>query len=230
MPPKPKFTRAEIVNAAFEIARETGIDSVAARTLGARLGATTSPIFTFFSNMEELKRAVYEKAKYICLDYLRGCLDFTPAFKEFGLRYVRFAVEEPHLYHLLFSSHPRYATLAGDMMAEYSELTDQLLPDIRAQFSLTAEDAAELFQHMLTYVAGIIVSISNGYCTFSEINIAQQMGTACLGTVFLLKARNGALDLASAHTMANSVGILPLRTQKSAPDQPIGSDKIFILK
>lgn len=230
MPPKPKFTRAEIVNAAFEITRETGIDSVAARTLGARLGATTSPIFTFFSNMDELKRAVYDKAKHVCLDYLRCCLDFTPAFKEFGLRYVRFAVEEPHLYRLLFGSHPLYATRAAEMMKEYAELTDQLLPDIRTQFSLTAEDAAELFQHMLTYASGIIVSVANGYCDFSETNLAQQLGTACLGTVFLLKARNGVLDPAAARTMANSAGILPLRTQKNVPGNTVGGDIISIIK
>ena len=38
MPPKPKYTREEIVNAAFEMTREGGIQSVVARELGKKLG------------------------------------------------------------------------------------------------------------------------------------------------------------------------------------------------
>ena len=34
MPPKTKFTREEIIQAAFEMAREKGIESVVARELG----------------------------------------------------------------------------------------------------------------------------------------------------------------------------------------------------
>ena len=39
MPPKPKFTREEIVAAALDIVRERGLKGLTARDLGARLGA-----------------------------------------------------------------------------------------------------------------------------------------------------------------------------------------------
>ena len=54
MPPKAKYTREEIIQKAFEMAREKGIDSVVARELGKELGTSSSPIFTAFKNMEEL--------------------------------------------------------------------------------------------------------------------------------------------------------------------------------
>ena len=54
MPPKAKYTREEIVQKAFQMTREKGIEAVAARELGKRLGTSSSPIFTAFKNMEEL--------------------------------------------------------------------------------------------------------------------------------------------------------------------------------
>ena len=46
MPPKPKYTKEEIVAAAYEITREKGIDAVVAREVGRRLNTSSSPIFT----------------------------------------------------------------------------------------------------------------------------------------------------------------------------------------
>ena len=51
MPPKPKYTKEEIVNAAFELTREKGIDMVAAREVGKRLNTSPSPIFTVWNSM-----------------------------------------------------------------------------------------------------------------------------------------------------------------------------------
>ena len=38
MPPKPKYTKEEIINAALDMVREKGADSLTARDLGAKLG------------------------------------------------------------------------------------------------------------------------------------------------------------------------------------------------
>ena len=54
MPPKPKCTKEEVIQAAFVIARERGIEAVAARELGKRLGTSATPIFTLFKNMKEV--------------------------------------------------------------------------------------------------------------------------------------------------------------------------------
>ena len=37
MPPKPKYTKEEIVHAAYELTREKGIEAVVAREVGHRL-------------------------------------------------------------------------------------------------------------------------------------------------------------------------------------------------
>ena len=51
MPPKPKFTREEIVAAALDLVSERGMGALTSRDLAARLGSSPRPIFTVFKNM-----------------------------------------------------------------------------------------------------------------------------------------------------------------------------------
>ena len=62
MPPKPKFTKEQILDAALDIARTRGANAIVARDVGKRLGTSSSPIFTFWSNMDELLADVKTKA------------------------------------------------------------------------------------------------------------------------------------------------------------------------
>ena len=91
MPPKPKFTKEEIVFAAKEIVREKGLSALTAREVAEKLGSSPRPIFTVFRNMKELQEAVSESAMRDFNARLRRAADFTPAFKEVGMQMIRFA-------------------------------------------------------------------------------------------------------------------------------------------
>ena len=60
MPPKVKYTREQILQAAVELTRERGFDAVTARDVGARLGTSAKPVYTAFTGMNELKAAVID--------------------------------------------------------------------------------------------------------------------------------------------------------------------------
>ena len=75
MPPKPKFTKEEIISAAYALLEQKGMDAVVAREVARELSSTPAPIFTCFENMEELKEAVHAKAISECTEYLRDCTD-----------------------------------------------------------------------------------------------------------------------------------------------------------
>ena len=62
MPPKPKFTRDEIVQAALTIVSEKGVEALTAKEPGDALGASARPIFTVFASMKEVQDAVREAA------------------------------------------------------------------------------------------------------------------------------------------------------------------------
>ena len=60
------------------------------------------PIFTYFTGMEELKEAVYQRALADSTAYISECLHYVPAFKEFGLRWIRYAYEHPNIYRMVY--------------------------------------------------------------------------------------------------------------------------------
>ena len=69
MPPKAKFTREEIIDAAFEMVRRDGFEILTARSLGAKLGSSARPIFTVFKSMDEVQEEVLRKAKRLYESY-----------------------------------------------------------------------------------------------------------------------------------------------------------------
>ena len=62
MPPKVKYSKEQIVEAAFSMVRKYGEGILSARNIAAELGCSTAPIFTAFSSIEELRAAVFERA------------------------------------------------------------------------------------------------------------------------------------------------------------------------
>ena len=62
MPPKPKFTKEEIVFAAKEIVREKGLSALTAREVAEKLGSSPRPIFTVFKSMDEVMQAIRVEA------------------------------------------------------------------------------------------------------------------------------------------------------------------------
>lgn len=214
MPPKPKFTKEEIVNAAYEIARSEGIDAVVARNIGKKLGTTSTPIFTFFNGMEELKNEVYSKAKAEAVAYLRESVHYFPAFKEFGLRWIRFAVQEPHLFRLLFAGGDRYADTPESFMREFDAVTDPILQGIVAVFGVSAGDAGELFNQMILHANGIATFAMSHPGYLDEARTSQLLSETCIGLVTVIKLRDGSFDAEQAKRMALATDRMPVRKEQ----------------
>ena len=93
MPPKPKFTKQEIIDAALQLVSEKGMEALTSRDLGARLGSSARPIFTVFRSMDEVQQEVRTAAMHRFEAYAVGGHGDMPEFKHFGMRMVRFAIE-----------------------------------------------------------------------------------------------------------------------------------------
>ena len=102
MPPKPKFTRDQMITAAMNLIEEKGYESLTARELGKYLGSSSCPIFTLFKDMDELKTEVKNRAVEIFNEYMAVAEEFYPAYKKRGMQWVKFASEQPRLFRLLF--------------------------------------------------------------------------------------------------------------------------------
>ncbi|WP_269758384.1 TetR/AcrR family transcriptional regulator [Thalassobacillus sp. C254] len=84
MPPKTKFTKEQIINAAFEIAKSEGIDSITIRKVADRLGSSIAPIYVNFNDVDELKQAVANKVVQLSQHMIYEEIPGTP-FEILGL-------------------------------------------------------------------------------------------------------------------------------------------------
>lgn len=188
MPPKAKYTREEIVETAFRMAREKGIESVVARELGKELGTSSSPIFTAFKNMEELQEEVRKRAMSEFESYIGDATDYTPAFKYVGMRMVEFATKEPKLFQLLFLS-------SKDGDKGYSILLNKLgsfmsfcVDIIQKEHDITKEEAELLFQQTWLHTFAICVLVAGKICTLSLEEISHMLSIEFQGTLMLIKS------------------------------------------
>lgn len=204
MPPKPKYTKEEIVGAAYELTRKKGIDAVVAREVGKRLNTSSSPIFTVWSSMDELKEEVRKLAKQKYQQYMSDIFDYFPSFKEFGMRCVSFAAEEPYLFRLLFLTKGEEHSPYMRFKQEFESIFIPLVEEIRNEFELSQSDAEDLLNHMIIFANGIAAFVLTDTESFSKEAVSRHLSRVCIGVVLADKLRDGSIDFESAKEMASS--------------------------
>ncbi|MFN3199554.1 MAG: TetR/AcrR family transcriptional regulator [Bradymonadia bacterium] len=75
MPPKTRYTREVVLDAALKVVRDTGIRGMSARSIAKALGASTAPVLAAFENMQALTEAVVAAL----IDELLAAVDATEA-------------------------------------------------------------------------------------------------------------------------------------------------------
>ena len=188
MPPKPKFTKEEIVAAALDLVSEKGTEALTARELGLRLGSSARPIFTVFQSMEEVQRQLRQAAMERFDSFAEKAMHYTPAFKQFGMQMILFAKEEPRLFRLLFMTENDRARSFEDVLAELGGTALLCICLIERDYGLTEQEAMELFRHVWIHTYGIGALCATGMCSFSEEEINGMLGHAFLAMMLLIKS------------------------------------------
>lgn len=175
MPPKPKYTREEIISAALELAAKKGIEAFTARNLGKALGTSTCPIFTAFKSMDELYAEVRNAAMKRFEEYAEHIGDDMPVFKQVGMQMITFAAEQPKLFRLLFMSENANAKSFDDMFDMLGDTAVLCIEAICHDYGLDRDKAMLLFRHNWIYTYGIGVLTATGFCTFEKNEISEMM-------------------------------------------------------
>lgn len=187
MPPKPKFSREEIITAAYNLVRKKGSDAVTAREVGKQLGVSSSPIFTMFRDMEELRAGVTARAKATFDEYINDAEGYAPSFKKRGMQWVKFAQEEPMLFRLLFmcdnGSDRDFDTVLSTIPFGRESDIEIIIHDYHA----TREQAQELFRQMWIYTYGLCSLCAAKVCRFTDEEISLQLSEIFFGMVAVLK-------------------------------------------
>lgn len=178
MPRGATTTREAMIKGAFELVRREGYDALTARSLAAELGCSTQPIMYRFPDLSELREEVYRRADEFHTRYLLEGSDLM----DIGLRYVRFAAEEPRLFRLLFQS----GHFDGESLQDLIR-APEAAPILQAMGSLGTDDpdaAAKAFECLYVAVHGYASLIANNAMDFDERSVEKvlrKIGRAVLG-------------------------------------------------
>lgn len=188
MPPKPKFTKEEIVEAALTLVSANGIEALTARELSAYLGSSARPIFTVFKSMEEVAQAVREAAMKRYEEFVERALDYTPAFKKYGLQMVLFSKQEPKLFQLLFMTENNFAHSFVDVFSNLGKTAKSCIEIIEHDYHLDPDMAMLLFEHAWIHTFGICTMCATGTCRFTDDEISEMLSDNFKGMMMLAKS------------------------------------------
>lgn len=186
-----------ITAAALALVRRGGEESLSARSLGRELGCSSSPIFTVYDSMESIREDVRKAASAVFADYVKDCSKYTPAFKEFGIRLVRFSREEYYLYKMLFltteNTFEHFLGPAGDVMGALVH-----------GYDLSDDQAMMLINMVWTYTCGLATLCHFGAQNLTEQEISDRLSQQFIASIMLIKSGRSA------------AGVVPER--RSGPD------------
>jgi len=188
MPPRIKITKDSILEAAFMVAKEKGIQHVNARELARQLNCSTQPIFRAYENMEDLKHQLYQKAEDYYNQFMFQGLAHEIPFLGMGLAYIRFARLERNFFILLFMT-DQFKIKSFSEMIE-GEDNQQVIAIIQGMSGLSEELAKTLFVDIWLMIHGIASMVATNSCDFEETEIETILKDTFSGLLHRLKERN----------------------------------------
>lgn len=180
MPPSVRFSREDVLNAAYQLVRREGSNALNARSVAKELGGSTQPIFRLFSCMEELKQAVIELALNTWKASLRERMQLSAfPYLTIGMAYLIFARDEPELFKLLFMRD----RVSDGSCTDYN--MDWGIPLLENSMKVDMDTARKLYERNWLYCHGLAVSIATKYlpcmdeCEMRTILVESLQAVAC---------------------------------------------------
>ncbi len=171
MPAVKKVSRDEIINAAIDVLRDGGFSSINARSVAKKLGCSTQPIYFSFKNMDELKKALTERAIEMHTQRVYDSLLMHEGndsrYSSYGMGFVRFAAEEKQLFRWLY--------LDGKQLGPYQN--DVLFPEtiqaIMDEFGYSKDIAKKFHQDMVYYSYGLAILANTDHLNLTESELRE---------------------------------------------------------
>lgn len=158
MPPKPKFNKESIVEAAYEIAKEKGLAAITARRVANRLGCSVAPIYVNFATLDDLTEAVVRRV-FTFTEELVAKHKGANLFENMGKASLAFAREYPVLFRELTMEPNPY-------MASYETVENSILEALAAEESmrgLSLDERRRLLLKMRVFQMGLSAMVANGH-------------------------------------------------------------------
>jgi len=115
------FSSNDIINAAFNVVRNQGIDKLTANSIASELKSSTMPIYSYLKSMKKLEEKIVKKGIDMLLQY-QAKIRTGDTLIDMGVGYILFARDEKNLFKCI--NNEKYAKLND----EYNENEFDSLP------------------------------------------------------------------------------------------------------
>lgn len=157
MAPKTKFSKEQIVEAAFDIAKVEGVDSITIRKVADKLGSSIAPIYVNFQDVDELLEAVIKNI-YSLSNQMIQEENSANKFSDIGIACLKFARKYSVLFRDLLLKNNRYLKGYDEEMG--SALIREMKKDPEL-FDFNDEELGSILLKMRIFQLGISVMVAN---------------------------------------------------------------------
>ncbi len=171
MPRKETITRDYLVDTAFLLAKQEGVENVTARKLAAKAGCSTQPIFRLYDGMDQLLSDVFEKGcAYFSFFCSKQRLSHSEPFVDLGLIYIKFAIDEPNLFKMLFLSEKRYDKSMYEILNGENALVSEQMNKAK---EAGVKNGGDLFTKMWIFIHGAACMSTTGDYDLDDADTAK---------------------------------------------------------
>jgi len=189
MGPKVKFTKEQIIDAAFEIAQTEGIDSITMRKIAEKLGSSVAPIYVNFKNVDELNEALIERIMSISGQLLME-EDTGSPFRDMGNASLRFAMEYSVIFRDLVIKNGKYMQGYDEKMMPVLIEEMQKDPELKG---FTIDELKTILLKMRIFQLGLSIMAANGLLPkeYNKQDIMDILSGAADDVIISAKLRRG---------------------------------------
>ena len=172
MPTQIKISKEMILDAAFEIVRQYGMEKLSNRELANKLKCSIRPIYYQFENVEQMQKELYEKIeKYFYKFLLDHMVEGIPQYKQVGINYIKFAKQEKKLFQTLFMS--EIGLTPNAFVSKTGKDYNEIEKLIKISTNLQKEDIKGFHTKMWIFCHGIATLVANNTIKLTDSQIQE---------------------------------------------------------
>jgi AcrR family transcriptional regulator len=166
--PKQKINKKMVIDAAFEIARANGFETVTVNQIADKLGCSVQPVYSYCKSMDGLREELKHRIHEFFRREMTAKIDVNNFYLSTAQSLMSLSVAEPNLFRLFIYSQRDQIKTVNDFI---QLLTDPSLSRIaQAKFRLNADAEHMLHYSIAVFTYGMCLMLNTTQITMEEAN------------------------------------------------------------
>ena len=182
-------TKERILSAALDLVRTGGPSALTARSLCARLGCGANAIFSAFGSIQGVRDAAREEARKLYRKRVGDGFALNPPFKGFGMAFIWFAMDEPHLFSMIMEAQTQPASYK-DYIDSYIGFKEESISAITDTFGLQGDNAEMLYYQLILVAFGLASTCTGGKSPLTIPQVSEILGKNVRAFLMVIRAGN----------------------------------------